>query len=208
VSSTSQIGVLTVLSESSIGSGTRRVEALVSTDAFRHMAAERALVNEVGGLLRVPANQVTDRVGKLLADLKAAQKTIDDLQAARVLADAPRLLEGAKDVGGIGYVASSQSGLAPDQARQLALRLRDLMGSRAGVVAVVAGPADKPALIVATTAAARDAGQKAGALVRAGAVELGGQGGGRDDFAQGGGVNGAAAGAALAAIERAVGHAA
>jgi len=206
VARTSQIGLLSVLSESSIGAGTRRIEALVSTDAFDHMAAERALANELGGLLKVPADQVVDRVGKLLAELKAAEKTIDGLRAAQVMADAPALLAAQKTVAGVGVVASAQLGLGGDQARALVLKLRDLMGAKPGVIAVVAGEADKPSLIAATTAAARDAGLKAGDLVRVGAVLLGGKGGGRDDFAQGGGSNGAAAGAALDAVTAEVGR--
>ena len=205
VTTTSQIGVLTILSESSIGSGTRRIEALVSQDAFKHMAAERALANELGGMLKVPTGQVVERVSKLLADLKAAEKAMDGLRVAQVLAEAPALLEAATDIGEISLVASVQAGLALDQARQLALRLRDLMGNRAGVVAIAAGPGDKPTLVVATTAAARDLGCKAGELVRVGAAELGGKGGGNDDYAQGGGANGAAIPQAFSAIELAVG---
>ena len=201
VASTSQIGVLTVLSESSIGSGTRRIEALVSQDAFKYMAAERALVSELGGMLKVPESQVVERVGKLIGELKAAEKAMEAMRATQVLSSAPALLADAKDIGGVSVVASAQLGLTGDMARQLALKLRDMMGSRPGVVAVAAGAVDKPALVVATTAAAREQGLKAGELVRIGAQALGGQGGGKDDLAQGGGVDGAAVAVALKAIE-------
>ena len=207
VASTSQIGLISVLSEASIGSGTRRIEALVSTDAFEHLAAERALVNELGSMLRVPSDQLTDRVGKLLTDLKAAQKTIDDLRAAQLLAGAQTLVDGAKDLAGVAFVGAAKPGLTPDQVRQLATQVRDRLGARAGVVAIGGGAADKPALVVTTTQAARDRGLRAGDLVRVGTAKLDGKGGGKDDMAQGGGTNGAGMAQALTAVEIAVEHA-
>ena len=204
VASSSQIGLITLLSESSIGAGTRRIEALVSTDAFAHMAAERALVNEIGTLLHVPPEQAADRVSKLIGDLKAANKTIESMQAAQIMASADSCVRDAADIDGVAFAVAQVSGTTPDQARQLALTVRDKLGSRAGVVAVVGGEAGKPALVVATTSAARERGVKAGNLVRIGAEKLGGKGGGKDDMAQGGGIDGAAAPAALAAIQAAI----
>ena len=204
VASSAQIGLITLLSESSIGAGTRRVEALVSTDAFAHLAAERALVSQIGGLLHVPPDQAAERVGKLIGELKAANKTIEDMRTAQIVASADALAREAVDVGGVAVVTAPAPGLTPDQIRQLALAVRDRLGSRAGVVAVAGGDAAKPAIVVATTAAARDRGLKAGALLRVGAEALGGKGGGKDDLAQGGGVDGAAVPAALEAVGAAV----
>ncbi|MCL2653421.1 MAG: alanine--tRNA ligase-related protein, partial [Propionibacteriaceae bacterium] len=204
VDSSSQIGLISLLSESSIGAGTRRIEALVSTDAFAHLAAERALVNEIGALLHVPPEQAVERVSKLIGDLKAANKTIESIQAAQAVASADNYVRDALDIDGVAFAAAQAPGLVPDQARQLALTMRDKLGSRAGVVAVVGGESDKPALVVAATPSAQQRGVKAGDLVRVGAEALGGKGGGKDDLAQGGGNNGAAAPAALKAIEVAI----
>jgi len=204
VTSSAQIGLIDILSEASIGAGTRRVEALVSTDAFSHMAAERALVAELGTLLHVPADQVADRVARLITELKAANKTIDDMRTAELLGNARSLVDKAKDVSGLALVAASMPGLAPDQTRQLAIEVRDRLGSRPGVAAIVGGAADKPALVVATTAAARERGCRAGELVQIGTAELAGKGGGKDDLAQGGGTDGGGVTRALQAIERAL----
>ena len=76
VPSTGRIGMLDLLTEQSVGSGTRRVEALVSTDAFSHLAAERALVNELTTMLKVQPDQLAERVGKLAADLKDAERRL------------------------------------------------------------------------------------------------------------------------------------
>ena len=206
VKSTSQIGLISIISESSIGAGTRRVEALVSTDAFAHLAAERALVNELGGLLHVPPEQVSDRVARLIGELKAANKTIEELQTANLAADARALAADARDVSGVAYVEAIRSGLTPDRARQLAILVRDRLGSRAGVVTIAVDTADKPALVVATTPAACARGCRAGQLVQVGSAELGGRGGGKDDLAQGGGVDGKALPRALQAIAEALGQ--
>jgi alanyl-tRNA synthetase len=208
VERTSQIGLLSLLGESSVGSGLRRVEAFVSADAFSHLARERALVAGLADLLKVQPDQLTDRVARLVAQVKAAEKEIASLRSRELLAGVPALVAGAKGVGGFEVVAQHLPGTGPDDLRTLAMAIRTAFGTRPGVVALVggeAGPAGKPVLIVATTEAARGLGAKAGALVGAGAAALGGRGGGRDDLAQGGGTDPAAAGSALAAVEAALG---
>jgi alanyl-tRNA synthetase len=208
VERTSQIGLLSLLGESSVGTGLRRVEAFVSADAFSHLARERALVAGLADLLKVQPDQLTDRVARLVAQVKAAEKEIASLRSRELLAGVPALVAGAKGVGGFEVVAQHLPGTGPDDLRTLAMAIRTAFGTRPGVVALVggeAGPAGKPVLIVATTEAARGLGAKAGALVGAGAAALGGRGGGRDDLAQGGGTDPAAAGSALAAVEAALG---
>jgi alanyl-tRNA synthetase len=206
VPNTAQIGMFALLTEQSVGSGARRVEALVSTDAFRHLAAERALVNELSGLLKVPSGQVVDRVSGLIADLKTAEKQLDAARVRQVLAGAGQMLAGAHDVSGLALVAQAVPGASADDLRALAGKLRDELAHQAGVIALVGGPAEKPMLVVSVNAAARERGVRAGDLVRAGAPALGGKGGGRDDWAQGGGTDGTAAPAAFRAIENALAH--
>ncbi|MCE1175438.1 MAG: alanine--tRNA ligase-related protein, partial [Propionibacteriales bacterium] len=203
VANTAQIGLLTLAGESSVGSGLRRVEAFVAADAFAGLAKERALVAGLADLLKVQPEQVPDRVARLIAQVKDAEKEVAALRAQQLLAQVPALVAAAQSVGGYELVARHLPGTSGDDLRTLAMQLRDAFGPTAGVVALVGGDA-KPVLITATTAAARERGAKAGALVAVGAPALGGRGGGRDDLAQGGGtdVNGAAA--ALSAISAAL----
>ena len=198
----SQIGLIDLLGESSIGSGTRRVEALVSTDAFSHLAAERALVSELSTLLKVQPDQLSDRVERLVLELKSAEKQIAQMKAAQLASSAAELVQSAKTVGGYDFIGKNFEGVDSSELRNLALQLRDKMTNRPAVIALLGG-GTKPALVVATTEAARELGAKAGALVAVGAAELGGKGGGKDDLAQGGGVNFAPA-EALRAIEAAL----
>lgn len=204
LSRTSQIGLLNLLAESSIGSGVRRVEALVSTDAFEHFAAERALVNQLTDTLRVPADQLPGRVEKLLSSLKEAEKQIAELKAAQLRAGLDSLVASARDIDGVRLLASRVPGVSGNELRTLASDARARFGSDAAVVALVGGSTDKPAAIVATNEAARDQGLKAGVLIGLACAELGGRGGGKDDMAQGGGTNAAGAEQALASIEEAI----
>ncbi len=204
VERSSQIGLLTLLGESSVGSGVRRVEALVSTDAFSHLAAERALVSNLAELLKVQPGQLTDRVGALVSELKDAHRTIADLKRREFAASIPQLLADARSVGGVKFVTGEVPGADAAQVRDLAVDVRDRLGETPGVVAMFGGPADKPAVVVATTATARDLGRKAGSLVKVAVAALGGRGGGRDDIAQGGGTRAAGIPQAIAAVERAL----
>ncbi len=208
VERTSQIGLLSLLGEASVGSGLRRVEAFVSADAFAHLARERALVAGLSDLLKVQPDQLTDRVAKLVAQVKAAEKEIADLRSRELLAGVPGLVAGATAAGSYELVARHLPGVGGEDLRRLATEVRNAFGSRPGVVALVGGDAGqaegKAALVVATTAAARELGAKAGALVGVGAAALGGRGGGRDDLAQGGGTALSAVPEALAAIRTAL----
>ncbi len=200
----SQIGLLTLLNEQSIGSGVRRVEAFVSTDAFRYLAAERALVSNLSGMLKVQPDQLTERVGKLVADLKDAEKQLAAHRSKEILGNAAGLVESAQDRGGVAVVAQHVAGVGGGDLRQLAQEIRGRLGDRPGVVALVGGTDEKPAVVVATTTGARERGLRAGALVKDACAALGGRGGGKDDLAQGGGSDSTGIDKALASVEAAV----
>ena len=201
---TAQIGLVNLLGEQSVGSGIRRVEALVSADAFDRFASERALVATLSETLKTQPDQLTDRVEKLLAQLKAAEKQIEGFRSRELLAGASGLVDRARHAGPFRLVAEQISGVSGADLRTIAVQVRSELGSEPAVVALVGGTADKPVLAVATNDAARVKGARAGQLVGLGAAQLGGRGGGKDDFAQGGGTNGAGAADALAAIRAAL----
>ena len=201
---TAQIGLVNLLGEQSVGSGIRRVEALVSADAFDRFASERALVATLSETLKTQPDQLTDRVEKLLAQLKAAEKQIEGFRSRELLAGASGLVDRARHAGPFRLVAEQIGGASGADLRTIAVQVRSELGSEPAVVALVGGTAEKPVLAVATNDAARVKGARAGQLVGLGAAQLGGRGGGKDDFAQGGGTNGAGAADALAAIRAAL----
>ena len=204
VATTSQIGVLNLLSEQSIGSGVRRVEALVSADAFKQFAAERALVRELTDSLRVRPEELTDRVQKLVTQLKDAEKQIAQLQTEKLLAGADALLQKTERIGDVNVLAVEVPGVAAGELRGLVTDLRGRLDSATPAVLALIGGDAKPAVVVATNEAARERGFKAGALIREACAALGGKGGGKDDLAQGGGADATKASEALDAVRGAV----
>ncbi|MGA7203576.1 MAG: alanine--tRNA ligase [Specibacter sp.] len=205
VDSTSRIGSLTLLGEQSVGSGNRRVEAFVGMDAFRHLAAERALVTNLTDMLKVPSNLLAERVAATLAKLKTAEKELERLRKEQLGAAAGNLVGTAIDANGVQVIAHDAGEVSgADDLRGLALDLRQRLGSAPAVVAVAGASNGRPVILVATNEGARDAGVKAGNLVKLAAGVLGGGGGGKPDLAQGGGTDVSAIAAALAAVTDAV----
>ncbi|MDY6055475.1 alanine--tRNA ligase [Micrococcus sp.] len=216
VARTAQIGSLTLLGEQSVGSGNRRVEALVGLDSFRHLAAERSLVADLSEMFKAPADQLKDRISATMDRLKAAEKQVAELQARALQAQAGELAGQAREettAAGVAVrVLTHHAGqVAGDQLRTLVLDLRGRIESAAGdaagtpvLVAVTGEAKGRPLVVVATNQAARDAGLRAGAMVKTATGVLGGGGGGKDDVAQGGGQDVSAVTAALDAVRSAV----
>ncbi|MBX0298464.1 alanine--tRNA ligase [Cryobacterium sp. 1639] len=188
VSSSAEIGMINLVSEASVGSTNRRVESLVGLEAFRDLAAERAIVSQLTSNLKTPREQLPAKIMDLMQSLKAAEKKIASFEARALSDRVPTLVAQAGRVGDLTVVAEDLGTLnSADEVRMLVTGTRERLGSDPSVVALAAIVGDKPVVIVATNAAARDSGQKAGALAKQLAGILGGGGGGKDDLAQGGG---------------------
>ncbi|WP_163506905.1 alanine--tRNA ligase [Fodinicola acaciae] len=187
VQSSSQIGPLVLTGESSVGSSSRRVEAVVGIEAFRYLAKERDLVSQLAEILKSPRDNVADRVESMVTRLRDAEKELARMRAAAVLSSAGELASGAEDLDGVAYVATeTPEGTGGGDIRKLAQEIRGRLDpGRPGVVAVAGATDGKASLVVAITKAAKDSGLSAADLVRG---ALGGKGGGNADLAQGGGV--------------------
>jgi len=204
-----QLGVIKLLGESSIGSGVRRVEALVGADAYRFLAREHTLVAQLSEALKARPEELPDRVDDLVERLRTAEKEIERVRVQQLLAAAGQLAGAAKDVYGVSFVGHRADGAGAGDVRKLALDVRGrLPQGRPGVVAIIGSTNGKPAVVVAVNDAARGWGISANALVKAAAGALGGSGGGKDDVAQGGGADVSHADQALVDVEHAVGRAA
>ncbi|KHL12224.1 alanyl-tRNA synthetase [Mumia flava] len=209
VAHSSQIGTVVMTSDSSVGAGNRRVEAVVGLEGFSYLARERDLVAQLGDLLKTPSEDLGDRVSDLVGRLRTAEKEIEKLRAAELLSSVSDLAARAVDVAGTAYVGHVADGLSAKDARTLALDVRGRLDpARPGVVAVVGTSDGKAACVVAVNEAGREAGLAAGELIRPAMAALGGRGGGKPDVAQGGGTDVAGAPAAVAAVRDAVGSAA
>ncbi|KAB1107992.1 alanine--tRNA ligase [Micromonospora aurantiaca] len=207
VARSAQLGLVKILSEASVGSGVRRIEALVGMDAFGFLAREHLLVSRLAELFRVPGEQVADRVEQTVTQLRDAEKELEKLRAQLVLGGAGALAAQAKDVRGVAYVGTeAPEGAAANDVRTLAQEIRGRIdAARPAVVAVAARANGKASLVVAVNQAARGRNLSAKDLVKA---AFSGRGGGSDDLAQGGGLPATEAPNLLVTVERAVADAA
>jgi alanyl-tRNA synthetase len=203
-----QLGVVKLLGESSIGSGVRRVEALVGVDAYSFLAREHAIVGQLTEALQARPEELPERVAGILGRLKEAEREIAAARQEKALGAASGLVSSARDFGGVALVTHDAGDLAADDLRSLVLDVRNRLSNdradRAAVVAMASAAAGRPVVVVATTPGARDAGVPAGSLVKVAAQVLGGGGGGKDDLAQGGGTDPSKVSAALGAVEDAL----
>ncbi|GLW94421.1 alanine--tRNA ligase [Actinokineospora globicatena] len=206
VEHSSQIGPITLLGESSVGSGSRRLEAYVGMDAMRFLAKERALVQNLAAMLKVPDAEVPGRVEALLDRLRNAEKELEKLRAGQLLSSAGDLADKAEDINGTALVAlKAPNGVSGNDLRTLATEVRNRLGTRPGVVALFSVDGDKVSFVVATTSTARDAGIAAGKLVPSFSSAIEARGGGKPDMAQGGGTNANGVDEAVNALRRALG---
>ena len=197
-----QLGVVKLLSESSVGAGVRRVEALVGVDAYKFLAREHILLNSLTEIVKgSKTEELPERISDLLNRVKEIEKELAQVRSAQAMGEISTLAKSAKDINGISTVTAVLSdGVIGDDLRKIALDLRNL--AEKSVIALISANDGKPILVVAVSEAARALGIKAGTLVKAGSTVLGGGGGGKDDFAQGGGSDARKSEEALVAISK------
>jgi alanyl-tRNA synthetase len=208
VESSAQIGPVTILGESSVGSGVRRVEAYVGLDSFRHLAKERALMAGLASTLKVPSDEVPARVANLVERLRAAEKELDKMRLANARAAAANAAAGAEQIGKVRVVAQRMAGgMSAADLRTLVGDIKGKLGSDPAVVALIAeGDTDSVPFVVALNPAAQDLGLKANELVKQLGAAINGRGGGKADLAQGSGKGAAGIDAALAALRAELGR--
>ncbi|AZG44261.1 alanine--tRNA ligase [Gordonia insulae] len=210
VASSAQIGPVTLIGESSVGSGVRRVEAYVGMDSFRYLSKERALLAGLASSLKVPSEEVPGRVEQLVTRLRDAEKQIDRLRAESAGQAAGGLIDAATTSGATLIVGGRlPDGLDGNGLRGLATDLRGKVGDRPAVIALFSSTDDgggghKVPFVVATTDAARGLGIKAGDIVKDVGGMVGGRGGGKPDLAQGSGSDPAGIDAAMTRIRELV----
>ena len=208
VARSGQLGLVKLLGESSIGSGVRRIEALVGIDAFRFLARESVLVSQLSEQLKARPEELPERISGVVSRLREAERELTKLRSAALLESAGEIAAAAEDIGGVAFVAHQvPDGTDADAMRRLALDVRGrIPAARPAVVMITGVPADRPVVVIAVNDAGRSAGLAAGALVGGAARALGGGGGGKPDIAQGGGApsTGEAAAASISAAFEAV----
>ena len=202
VARSGQLGLVKLLSESSIGAGVRRVEALVGHDAYQYLAREHVLLNSLTEIIKgARADELPQRISELVEKMKSMEKELSAVRSAKALAATSQIANKAKKVRDINLIVEQlESEIAVDDMRSIAINLRGKVKS--GVVVLSTISSGKPLLVAAVSPEAIKLGIKAGDLIKIGSATLGGGGGGKDDFAQGGGVDVSAISKALTEITK------
>jgi alanyl-tRNA synthetase len=203
VSRSSQVGLVSILGEASVGSGSRRLEALVGFEAFQALSAEALIVAQLHESLKVPKQEIAAKVMQTIEQLKQAEKKLAAITLEGLRSQVPAIIKSVKPVGKADFLHYAiAENVAVDQVRELATALSQALEGKASVVAVTATIDRKIVLIVATSTKARELGISSGTLVKVASEILGGGGGGKDNIAQGGGPTTSKLKEAISAIEK------
>ncbi len=184
-----QLGVVKFLSESSIGSGVRRVEALVGADAYRHLAREHLLLHEVSQLVKARPEELTERIGTLLERLKDAETEIARAKKASLVANIHGIIGLRHDIGGarVWTFAMPEGSTAADLREATTAALQAVATDVPVVLVGAAVDGPKVSMLAAVNDIARRSGFSAREILSVALPYVNGRGGGRDDIAQGGG---------------------
>ncbi|MGG3834116.1 alanine--tRNA ligase [Geobacillus thermocatenulatus] len=199
VPNTSAIGLFKIVSESGIGAGTRRIEAVTGEAAYRFMSEQLAILQEAAQKLKTSPKELNARLDGLFAELKELERENESLSARLAHMEAEHLTRQVKDVNGVPVLAAKVQANDMNQLRAMADDLKQKLGTAVIVLAAVQG--GKVQLIAAVTDDLVKKGFHAGKLVKEVASRCGGGGGGRPDLAQAGGKDAQKVAEALGYVE-------
>jgi alanyl-tRNA synthetase len=201
---TGKVAVVRILGEGSIGSGMRRIEALVGPDALKQVNAERRLLEEVTAALGAgDPDQAPDRARRAVERIKQLESELGRIRRDDNIRIADDWIRSASQIDGVTLVVQrGYANQSADELRELAMVLRDRLGRDQGLGAAVIGTGGKErALLVAScTNQLVHRGVTAPALLADAAVIVGGKAGGKDPLAMGGGPKGESLDQALATV--------
>ncbi|MGA0091887.1 MAG: alanine--tRNA ligase [Candidatus Nanopelagicales bacterium] len=201
-----QLGVVTFLSEGSIGAGVRRVEALVGVDAYRHLAREHVLVDQLTEMVKARPEELPERIESIITRLKEAERELQRYKSAQLTSNVEGVIGEGRDLGPFRiWTYRAPDGTSAADLRELALRGRSTARPDMGVGMLGAAVEDgRVALVSVVNDRARELGLTARALLDSALPAVEGRGGGKDDIAQGGGTRADGLDDAFAAAQAAV----
>lgn len=197
VSSTGEIGLFKITSESASSSGVRRIEAVCGPEALAYVQQREEWLADIAGTLRVSAEQAASRVQQLMQRNREQEREMERLKQQLATGTGADLSDSAQSINGVQVVATELNGADSKALRMAMDKLKDKL--RSAVIILAATEGDKITLVAGST---KDVCERypAGELIRHVATQVGGKGGGRADMAQGGGNNPSALPAALASV--------
>jgi alanyl-tRNA synthetase len=203
VARTGDIGLISIVGESAVAAGVRRIEARTRDDARHRLTEDSRNLADLAALLRAPPAEAGARLEALIEERKKLERELADARRKLAMGGGTGGAEAPRDVAGVKFYARQVSGVDMKDLKSLADEAKQSLGS--GVAAIVAASEDGKASLVVAVTGDLTARFNAVELVRRGAAALGGKGGGgRPDMAQAGGPEGAKGAEALAAVEAAM----
>ena len=197
-----EIGPIVILSESSIGSGVRRIEALTGRAALEYLQRLQLIATDAARTLHIPVEELAEGLRSLQSSVRDLDRTIDQLRLSLATSDVESIVDTAVEVSGVTVLATRVVAGDRDTMLQIGDRLRDKL--RSGVIVLGSEIDDKPALVAMVTRDLTARGVSAGKLIQELAPIIGGRGGGRPELANGGGTDATRLDDALGAVESAV----
>ena len=185
LTNTAKIGSFTIISEGSVASGVRRIEALVGKENLRLAAANTFQLRKAASVMKTTPQEVLTRLDQVVREGKELRQQLDQMQSKLLASDAERFLYAAKKVEGLNVITTTLSSMSAGALRKIGDMLREKDES---VVAVLSSVSDEKITFNAVCGKkAVAAGIKAGDLIRTVTAITGGSGGGKPDSAMGGG---------------------
>ena len=200
VPNTSAIGLFKIVSESGIGAGTRRIEAVTGEAAYRFMNEQIALLQEAAQKLKANPREIMGRLDALMNEIRQLQRENESLAARLGNLEAANLVHKVKEVNGIPVLASKVNATDMNHLRTMVDDLKQKLGS--AIIVLAAVQEEKVNLIAGVTNDLVEKGYHAGKLIKEVAARCGGGGGGRADMAQAGGKDPSKVGEALQYVEK------
>ena len=185
VSRSSQIGLVSLIGESSVGSGVRRIEAEVGIDALRSLISERNMLKRLSAELKAPQAELEQRFTETLNQLKSTQRALEELRLQSALASVGSLVASPQQIKGLSVISAVMNVDSAEVLRQVALSARDRLGEKS--VVILGAVADQKPVVMVAIGKQAQSDADAGSIAKAAAAVLGGGGGGKPDFAQAGG---------------------
>ncbi|MCQ55496.1 alanine--tRNA ligase [Listeria monocytogenes] len=195
VRNTADIGLFKIVSETGIGAGTRRIEAVTGKEAYRFVTEQENTLKHAASLLKTTTKETPQKVEQLQADLREVKRENESLLSKLASVASADIFESPKEIGGVKVIAKQVNAKDMNQLRQFVDNWKDK--KIGGILVLGAVEGDKVNLISAVSEEAIKAGYHAGKLLKEVATRCGGNGGGRPDMAQAGGKNPAELGTAL-----------
>jgi len=183
---TGDIGLFRITSEAAVASNIRRIEALTGKAALEHDQRRDGILKEAASLLKVSADEVLDRLQRLLQDQKTVEREMDSLKSRLLSSTSQETLLSAKEINGIKVIASQIEAESPKDLREAADQIKERLPS--GII-LLASVREGKVMLISVVSKDLINKFKAGEIIKLLSEVVGGKGGGRPDMAQGGGTD-------------------